>query len=696
MVCSYKKSIFYAFLFMLTLLLRGPAAEAISRSDLFYVQSSRCVEIGKSAKAIVFNRAKHRFQLAIKRIKDLKRMNSKWLGLERKSTLDKNIQKLKRDIENCAKWDLPPKAYDQHVVMNGENREIKITLEGTDLFNRALAYELVSKPLHGTISNAPTGLLYRSNGVKHSDGFTFRVSNGRRVSKVASVSIEVKASGARKTSSIYYISPTGRDDDSGTTPSTPWKTFRRVFNSDKILSPGDTLILLDGTYSRDTTGFPSIKCDKSGNAPNGEQQKPITITALNERRALLESDGASVPFSMEKCSWWNISGLYIKSGDSPLVADNIQGTVLFIRDSNNLTLKRLLLEKPNRHLNTHALILHRTSYISVIETEIYNFHRHAFSIPNSHHVVVTRSYANSRDYPGLPGCTNFGNPKCASRESYVLYGTSYSIIENSVSEERANGFAIHGGSAVGGLPGGHHNQILGSIAIGSLVGINVDSRIYTPDPTIYTAQNNWLVNVLILRPENVGMYFRSASGTVVENSSVMNSLNNQGYVSDQRPDIPCADVVTGCSTFIRNSLSVGNRGVGFNMTYQKDWIIENSNAFNNGGGLRNYASLENISDDSGNIRRSLSVAPSGIGSDGALIWIPAASNMRGAGSNGSDIGASVRYRYENGILTNQPLWNPTTRQFPCGAIVPGVNDIRGQSCFDVHERLNVQHTDFEN
>jgi hypothetical protein len=63
--------------------------------------------------------------------------------------------------------------------------------------------------------------------------------------------------------------------------------------------------------------------------------------------------------------------------------------------------------------------------------------------------------------------------------------------------------------------------------------------------------------------------------------------------------------------------------------------------------------------------------------------------MKGAGLNGDDIGANVLFRYHNGNLTTQPLWNPVTGEFPRGAIVSGVNDIPGSSAFDVHTRLNV-------
>lgn len=54
-------------------------------------------------------------------------------------------------------------------------------------------------------------------------------------------------------------------------------------------------------------------------------------------------------------------------------------------------------------------------------------------------------------------------------------------------------------------------------------------------------------------------------------------------------------------------------------------------------------------------------------------------------------GADVLYRYQDGILTNVPLWDPTTGEFPHGAIAVGINDTVGTSAFDVHKRLNVPY-----
>ena len=71
------------------------------------------------------------------------------------------------------------------------------------------------------------------------------------------------------------------------------------------------------------------------------------------------------------------------------------------------------------------------------------------------------------------------------------------------------------------------------------------------------------------------------------------------------------------------------------------------------------------------------------------LFVPKDSPMKGAGKDGADIGATVLYRYRDGALTNEALWDPRTGEFPHGAVVAGINDVPGSSCFDVHQRLNV-------
>ena len=55
---------------------------------------------------------------------------------------------------------------------------------------------------------------------------------------------------------------------------------------------------------------------------------------------------------------------------------------------------------------------------------------------------------------------------------------------------------------------------------------------------------------------------------------------------------------------------------------------------------------------------------------------------------GADIGANILYRYQNGVLTGERLWDASAGSFPCGAVVTGVND-GSTRCTNVHDRLNV-------
>ena len=67
--------------------------------------------------------------------------------------------------------------------------------------------------------------------------------------------------------------------------------------------------------------------------------------------------------------------------------------------------------------------------------------------------------------------------------------------------------------------------------------------------------------------------------------------------------------------------------------------------------------------------------------------------LRGAAGAEGDVGANVVLRYVDGVLTGEPLWDPGSGAFPCGAVVPGINDDPSQSCSGVHERFRVGSAD---
>jgi hypothetical protein len=72
-----------------------------------------------------------------------------------------------------------------------------------------------------------------------------------------------------------------------------------------------------------------------------------------------------------------------------------------------------------------------------------------------------------------------------------------------------------------------------------------------------------------------------------------------------------------------------------------------------------------------------------------VAYLGQSSPLRGAAGVDGDVGANVVFRSVNGLLTTEPLWDPATGAFPCGAIVAGINDDPSQSCSGVHARFRV-------
>ena len=190
---------------------------------------------------------------------------------------------------------------------------------------------------------------------------------------------------------VFYISPSG--DDSGTGAlDDPWKTFTHATES---LEPGETLELLPGEYRPDTTGLLSVDC--SGRPRAGKPESPITVRASTERAAVLFGDGAAVPLELIGCSYWTVEGLVLMNDHNPDVATGVDvGSVAMVRGGHDITLRRLLMQRPNHFTHSHVLRILETGRVLVEECEAYDFFHNAFETVRSQGVVFRRNYFNSR------------------------------------------------------------------------------------------------------------------------------------------------------------------------------------------------------------------------------------------------------------------------------------------------------------
>jgi hypothetical protein len=264
----------------------------------------------------------------------------------------------------------------------------------------------------------------------------------------------------------------------------------------------------------------------------------------------------------------------------------------------------------------------------------------------------------------------------------LAYPGSDNIAENNISEGSYIGFVVNAKGT------SDRNKFYGNIALRNDFGFLVTSRgagaTRTPHDTVL--ENNVAVASSLL-----GVYLRGAENTRVSNMTMLSS-SRHGLAADHSSldyitqaaecnaqTAPCGNGAS--STHIVNSLALDNAAGGFYIvTAQQEggWSNDHSNAYNNSP---NYSPSS-----SAYLTASMMVNPL-LG--GCIAWVPDASAMKLRGRDGADIGANVLYRYEKGRLTTAPLWDASSGGFPRGALVSGVNDIAGQSAFDIHQRLNV-------
>jgi hypothetical protein len=462
---------------------------------------------------------------------------------------------------------------------------------------------------------------------------------------------------APASAATYYLSPTGADANAGTSASAPWKTFKFALPK---LRPGDTLVLHNGTYTGANSGYPNINC--SAGARNGTATQPITLKAETERKALIAGTGTGNSFSMRDCAYWTIQGLQVRSADAKVES---VPAVVHIEDSSHLTLRRLLVHHSNRYLLNPLLLLQRTSYSLVEESEFYYFHRYAISTKYGTNNTFRRNYINSRGYADIPGGVSSAWPGLGDVALGIYPGSNH-VLENNISEGNGSGVYLEAYGTTA------HNRILGNISVNDNIGATLRARGASAD---MMPQNTMIRDFVAITPTSVGVYARSAKNTKCVNCSVFNG--QQGLTADRMASYPG----DGASSFYAdNSLVVKNTGVGINIADQASWLIDYPNTYGNKLNSSPQAGVPQITNER-------TVDPR-LGS--CKVFIPASSSMKKAGKGGADIGANILYRYQNGALTTQPLWEPATGKFPCGAVVAGVNDVAGASCSSVHQRLNVQ------
>ena len=478
----------------------------------------------------------------------------------------------------------------------------------------------------------------------------------------------------------YYLSPTGSDSAAGTSETAPWQTWGKVLSTAKLVKPNDTVILLDGVYTKSESGLPLISCGV--NANSGTPSAPITIRAKNSRKALILGDGASPTLALKSCAWWSIEGLRIE-GQDDAGHSKVDAPVVQFYASDHSAIRDSIVRHPNRYGNNGVIEQYGGSHDNLIEdNEVLLFHRNGIdsACDDCHNITVRRNYINpqrARD-AGLAG------NRTGPNDGIVVYGWDDSIIENNVVE----------GAGIGINVAGH-----GNVTVGNVTNNNADGYLgthgYIETGTWGAVDDVWTNDVSM--DHAIGFFMRTAINSTLTNVSIFGGTGS-GVVADNPYDARRANATTACNNrpcthnhtpgiTIVNSVAVGSAG-GYAVGNASEFITRV---------FRFSTGWQNASGTWGGGTETREVATTPPNPPGVVdplfgacrVFVPDASPLKGKGLGGADIGANVLYRYQDGVLTTTPLWDPATGEFPHGAVIAGVNDVAGQNVFDVHRRLNV-------
>ncbi|MFN8464136.1 MAG: DNRLRE domain-containing protein [Caldilineaceae bacterium] len=266
---------------------------------------------------------------------------------------------------------------------------------------------------------------------------------------------------ASAATTTYYISPQGDDNNDGTSAAVPWQTFGHAW---EVLEPGDTLVLLDGTYKGPTTGViqPNIR--------NGEPGKPITIKALNDGKAVIDGDGQDIPVRLGEN--WGPSGAignwFVVEG---LVARNGTLSNFRIEHGNNNVLRRISAYNASVDENAHAISIVWSDNNLVEDFIAAGTGRYMANVFTSNGNTLRRGFTMWQQWDGRHFC----GVSWPNGNNVGVYNSSNTTVENVIAYGRAlTGIFIQANddSAVA-----DNNQVLGSMAL--LQGADYDGSPWT-------------------------------------------------------------------------------------------------------------------------------------------------------------------------------------------------------------------------
>ncbi len=413
-----------------------------------------------------------------------------------------------------------------------------------------------------------------------------------------------------------YVSPSGSDSNDGSS-GLPLVTFQKAMG---MLGPGDTLILKDGTY------YQTLDITASG-TPSA----PVSVRAENDGGAVIDGQNVrpacriyGTPDSAPRHDI-EVSGIQCR---------NSSGEVFYIYGADRIRLRRVSGYNAGSG-NQHVFSVNMTNDVLLEDCAASGSGRQMYNIMSSERSTLRRCWGRWQGHSGGGGPNGF----------MQIYGSNHSIVENCIGTMDPSVTDEVQGAAIWANyynPSANYNKFFGNVIYGLNFWAYIDSSVKY---RIYG--NRFVDNVSI--DNRYGFLQKGDADLKVDRMTIVGSDMLYGLAEDpyepKEPDFAIKGYVknsillSGQSGF---SISSGGRIRGFKSENNAFYKLK-----------RPYAGM--LAKGRRDIKESPRFDTARYGR-GGYLFVPGNSPLKKSGKDGGQVGASVLYRYENGVLTKTPLW----------------------------------------
>jgi hypothetical protein len=394
----------------------------------------------------------------------------------------------------------------------------------------------------------------------------------------------------------------------------------------QALRPGDTLIFHDGTYTslRLDPANPFTNPPYQNTALHGTATAPITLKAADDGKVIFDASSNIINGVNEEPIFVSDSSYVLLQG---FVARNSPGDVVYlwgggVQPDDHITLQRITAYNAGAG-NYHVFDVALANNVLLEDDAGWGRGRYIFLAYHANTVTFRRTWAR---------WTTQSNFSSAPRSCYGVYGSSNTTLENTICthdipDRPSQDFFTAAWETSDG-PATNNTRYLGVMFFDNWEGLWINDSV---------GQNTQISNSYFENNYQQGPYTTSHG----HGDGIMWSSPHGGSITN--------------STFVNNEVGI-SRQAG-SPTISNSVFVNNGTAILDDPGHSHLAFWQNhhssIASTDTQLDPGYEVKKYG---RGAYLFVPACSPLTHAGPGGTAIGANILYRYQDGVLTNQPLW----------------------------------------